>query len=131
MFTITFNCYNTLAFISIFQIQTLVESMPSGRDHLEMAATSITFNYALSLKEKPDQDLSFLLTSALSSIFIEKIKNFDALFRAISTLKLLIAADLETRDLALALDLKSSLEKMPKLDKKVETAALECINILA
>ena len=120
-----------IKFISIFQVQTLVESMPSGRDHLEMAATSITFNYALSLKEKSDQDLSFLLTSALSSIFIEKIKNFDALFRAISTLKLLIAADLETRDLALALDLKSSLEKMPKLDKKVETAALECINILA
>ena len=107
-----------------------MESLPSGRDHTELAATSLFHNFALSLTEKPDQDLAFLLTSALATVFVVRVKNFDALFRVISTLNLLISTDVETRDLALALDLKVTLDNLPKLDKKVETSALECRSLL-
>jgi hypothetical protein len=117
-------------FVFAFQVQTLMESLPSGRDHTELAATSLLHNFALSLTEKPDQDLAFLLTSALATVFVVRVKNFDALFRVISTLNLLITSDVETRDLALALDLKVTLQNLPKLDKKVETAAFECQSLL-
>lgn len=105
-------------------------SLFPGRDHLELASTSVLHNFAFSLQEQPDQDLAFLLTSALSTVCVVKVKNFDALHRVISTLILLISGDAETKDLALALDLKMTLQNLTKLDKNVESAALECISLL-
>ena len=102
----------------------------SGRDHLELASTALLHNFAISLKEKPDQELSFLLTSALSTVCVVKVKNFDALHRIITTLILLISSDAETKDLSLALDLKMTLQNLTKFDKKVESAAQECISLL-
>jgi hypothetical protein len=90
----------------------------------------VLHNFAFSLQEQPDQDLAFLLTSALSTVCVVKVKNFDALHRVISTLILLISGDAETKDLALALDLKMTLQNLTKLDKNVESAALECISLL-
>ena len=102
----------------------------SGRDHVELAATAVMFNFALTTKSKPDPDLSVLLTSSLATVFVEKIKNFDALHRVIATLTTLISDDVETRDFAAAVDLKQALINLPKLDKKVEIAANDCIKLL-
>lgn len=102
----------------------------SGRDHVELAATAIMFNLALTTKSKPDADLSILLTSSLSTVFVDKIKNFEALHRVIATLTSLIDGDAETRDFAAAVDLKQALINLPKLDKKVENAANDCIRLL-
>jgi hypothetical protein len=52
----------------------------SGRDHIELAATAITFNFALSTKSAPDHDLSIHLTSTLSTIFIDKVSILKKLF---------------------------------------------------
>lgn len=104
-------------------IQSIIGSYSSGRDHLELAASAVVFNFALSLKEKPDQELSFLLMSGLATQFLSETKNYDAQCRIIAAMNILIESDSETKDLALALDLKQTLQNMPKFDKKVEAAS--------
>ena len=97
---------------------------------MELASTAIMFNLALTTKSNPDQELSILLTSSMSTIFVEKVKNFDALHRVIATLICVISGDAEVREFAAAVDLKQVLLSLPKLDKKVDDAAQECIKLL-
>jgi hypothetical protein len=41
------------------RISGLIESGPSGRDHLELAATAVIYNFAVSLADNFDQELAF------------------------------------------------------------------------
>jgi hypothetical protein len=71
--------------------------------------------------------VSILLTSALICNFVPEVKNFEALLRVLTALRILIEASEETKDFATALDLKQVLEKVPKFDSKIE----DCIKTLA
>jgi len=52
--------------------------------------------------------------------FVPEIKNYDALSRALVALTVVIKNSQETKDFAMALDLKQILEKVPKFDSKIE-----------
>lgn len=54
------------------------------------------------------------------------MKNYEALHRGLTALTILIKASEETKDFAMAVDLKQVLDKVPKFDSKIE----DCIKAL-
>ena len=92
---------------------------------LQISLASLVLNFSLHLVSSPDQEAAVQIVSALGTNYLLELKAPEALYRTLVALGTLVARDSEVRDLALALDVASSLSRvksgqLEKLD--------ECLN---
>ncbi|TRY76231.1 hypothetical protein TCAL_09227 [Tigriopus californicus] len=116
---------------SISQLNAIVEEVELMPNVLQIAIGSLVLNYSIALIESPDLEASIQLVSALSSNYLPKLDNAEALYRTLVALGTLIAQDAECQGLAQALDLDQTLASLKKKDcPKLRECITECLAVL-
>ena len=99
---------------------------------VENAVTSLAHNYSKAINDKGgDNEASFQLVSGLSTVFLERIKGPDALYKVVVSLATLIVTHEEVKDLAVALDVDRALKLIPKNRMaRLDQIVSECLKLL-
>ena len=115
-----------------FKLNGLKQSIYNPLIQVENAVTSLAHNYSKAINDKGgDNEASFQLVSGLSTVFLERIKGPDALYKVVVSLATLIVTHEEVKDLAVALDVDRALKLIPKNRMtRLDQIVSECLKLL-
>ena len=116
-FCCALRCYSSTINISLF---------------LQITLASVILNYGIVLLSDPDQEASVQIVSLLGTVMLTSLTAEEALYRTLVSLGTLVSGDEQSRDLALALDVKQGIGRMITEGKegKVRECAREIMEVL-
>lgn len=109
----------------VMKLNDIMEEVEVLSNIVQIGISTLLLNFAIGSKATHNQEASFQVISSICSNGLLIIKSPEAAYRLVAALGTLVTGDQESKDLALALEAKAAMAKVPKSDAE---KLMECID---